>query len=267
LHEQAASADDSSELAALREQVEELRQAVRARDEFIAIAAHELRNPMTPLLGVADLALAAARAAGDPCPPRLILLLERMQLIVRDYVGRATRLLDVSRIKAGNLRLEPAAIDLSALVLSISQRYEVAASRGRSPLDLDIANAVCGVWDRLAAEQIADNLLSNALRFGVGQPVTIRLRSDERSVRPQVQDRGVGITPDQQARIFGRFEQVVSQRRGDGGFGIGLWVANQLVGAMGGGITVASRLGEGSTFAVTLPLTPADPDRTTYDAA
>ena len=267
LREQAASDDASSELAALRQQVEELRQAVRARDDFIAIAAHELRNPMTPLLGVADRALAAARAAGDACPPRVTILLERMQLIVQHYVQRATRLLDVSRIQAGKLRLEPCATDLSALVLSVSQRYEVAATRGRSPLDLDIADAVCGVWDRFAVEQIADNLLSNALKFGVGQPVTLRLRADERSARLEVQDRGVGMTPDQQARIFGRFEQVVSQHQSGGGFGIGLWVANQLVGAMGGGITVSSRLGEGSTFTVTLPLTPADPDRTTHDAA
>jgi signal transduction histidine kinase len=163
--------------------------------------------------------------------------------------------------------LEPSATDLSALVLSVSQRYEVTATRGHSPLDLDIADAVCGVWDRLAVEQIVDNLLSNALKFGVGQPVTLRLQSDERSARLEVQDRGVGMTPDQQAHIFARFEQVVSQHQCGSGFGIGLWVVNQLVGAMGGGITVSSRLGEGSTFTVTLPLTPANPDRTTHDAA
>jgi two-component system OmpR family sensor kinase len=80
LRERAASDDATSELAALRQQVEALRQAVRARDDFIAIAAHELRNPMTPLLGVADLALAAARAAGNTCPPRITDLLQRMQL-------------------------------------------------------------------------------------------------------------------------------------------------------------------------------------------
>ena len=97
--------DDLGELADLRRQVKELRQAVRARDDFIAIAAHELRNPMTPILGVADLALAAARAAGGACPPRVTVLLERLQIIVEDYVRRATQLLYVSRIEAVNLRL------------------------------------------------------------------------------------------------------------------------------------------------------------------
>ncbi|MBV9777610.1 MAG: HAMP domain-containing histidine kinase [Acetobacteraceae bacterium] len=263
-----APGDAASELAGLRRQVEELRQAVRARDDFIAIAAHELRNPMTPLLGVADLALAAARAAEDACPPRVTMLLQRMQLMVQDFVRRATRLLDVSRIEAGNLRLEPAATDLSALVRALAQRYEDTAVRGRSPVELDVADGVVGLWDRLAVEQVAENLLTNALKFGMGQPVTLRLRpdGDGRSARLEVQDRGTGMRPDQQERIFGRFEQVVSEHRG-GGFGVGLWVSNRLVGAMGGRITVSSRLGEGSTFAVMLPLTPPERDRITHEPA
>ncbi len=90
--------DVAAELAELRQEVAELRQAVRARDDFIAIAAHELRNPMTPILGVAELALAAAQASKGSCPPRVTVLLERMQLLVLDFIKRSTRLLDVSRI-------------------------------------------------------------------------------------------------------------------------------------------------------------------------
>ena len=86
----------------------------------------------------------------------------------------------------------------------------------------------------------------------MGAPL-LRLRSDERLVRLDVQDRGVGMSDDQQARIFGRFEQVIAQHRGSG-FGVGLWVAERLVAAMGGRVTVCSRLGEGSTFTVALPL-------------
>jgi two-component system, OmpR family, sensor kinase len=266
LPEQVGADVAGSELADLRRQVAELRRAVRARDDFIAIAAHELRNPMTPLLGVADLALASARAAGNTCPPRITMLLERMQLVAQDFIQRSTRLLDVSRIEAGNLRLEPSPTDLSALVRSVAQRYEVTAARGRSRLELDVADGVCGVWDRLAVEQVVENLLSNALKFGIGQPVSLRLRSDGRSARLDVQDRGVGMPPDQQARVFGRFEQVVAQHRG-GGFGVGLWIADRLVAAMGGRVTVSSRLGEGSTFTVTLPLAPPEPERTTHEPA
>lgn len=256
----------ASELAELRQQVAELRQAVQARDDFIAITAHELRNPITPILEVAELALKAARDAGNTCLPRVTTLLERMQLLAQDFIQRSTRLLDVSRIEAGNLRLEPSPTDLSALVLSVAQKYDVTAARSRCPVELDIEDGITGVLDRLAVEQVIENLLSNALKFGAGKPVILRLRSDGRSAQLDVQDLGVGLSPDQQARLFGRFEQVIAQHRGTG-FGIGLWHANRLVMAMDGRISVSSRVGEGSTFTVTLPLAAAEPDRTTHDAA
>lgn len=254
------------ELAVLRQEVAELRQAVRARDDFIAIAAHELRNPMTPIMAVADLALKAARDGGGSCPPRVTVLLERMQLLAQDFIQRSTRLLDVTRIEAGNLRLEPSATDLSALVHSVAQKYEAMAARTGSLVELDVKSGVAGWMDPLAVEQVVENLLSNALKFGVGKPVTLRLRPEEQSTRLEVQDRGIGIPPDQQARLFGRFEQVVAQHRGTG-FGVGLWLADRLVAAMGGRITVASRVGEGSTFTVTLPLAPLEPESMTHDAA
>ena len=111
---------------------------------------------------------------------------------------------------------------------------------------------------------MVENLLSNALKFGAGEPVTVRLRSDGRSAQLDVQDRGIGMSPDQQGRVFGRFEQVIAQHRGPG-FGVGLWLANCMVAAMGGQIAVSSHMGEGSTFTVTLPLAPPEPDRTTHD--
>lgn len=259
-----ASNDAASELAGLREQVEALREALRARDDFIAIAAHELRNPMTPLSGLTELALAAARRAGGTCPPRVAALLERLQQAVQEYIGRATRLLDVSRIEAGNLPLEPRSIDLSQLVLSIVRKYEVAAAHQRCHLKPDIDKGIGGLLDPLAVEQVVENLLSNALKFGAAKPVGVRLRSEGQRARLDVQDHGIGISPEQQSRIFGRFEQIIAHHRGSG-FGVGLWVANRLVSAMDGRITVSSRPGEGSTFTVTLPLSPPILDRTSHD--
>lgn len=254
-----ASDDAASELAALRQQLEALREAVRARDDFIAIAAHELRNPMTPLSGLTELALAAARKAESTCPPRVTALLERLQQAVQEYIGRATRLLDISRIEAGNLRLEPRPIDLSQIVLATVRKYEVAAAHQRSNLEPDIGDNIGGQLDPLAVEQVVENLMSNALKFGAAKPVAIRLRSEGQVAQLDVRDRGIGMSAEQQTRIFGRFEQIVSHHRGSG-FGVGLWVANRLVSAMGGRITVSSRLGEGSTFTVTLPLSPPSPD-------
>jgi two-component system OmpR family sensor kinase len=113
---------------------------------------------------------------------------------------------------------------------------------------------------------VVENLLSNALKFGAAKPVVIRLRSDGQEAQLDVQDHGIGMSPEQQNRIFGRLEQVVSHHRGSG-FGVGLWVANRLVSAMDGRITVSSRPGEGSTFTVTLPLSPPTLDRTPHDGA
>lgn len=249
------------ELIRLRAEVAHLRQVIRAKDDFIAIAAHELRNPMTPILGTAQLALLAGRKAQANCPPRVIMLLERMHLAVQDFIERATRLLDVSRIEAGNLKLEPVAIDLSKLVRTVVQKYEVMALRNHSVLNQAIEDGATGTLDPLAVEQIVENLLSNALKFGTGKPVDIHLEVVGQSALIEVQDRGAGMPPDQQARIFGRFEQIVTQYEGSG-FGIGLWVTSRLVAAMNGKIAVSSVLGEGSTFKVVLPLEFLPEDRT-----
>ena len=257
--------DEVSELAELRQLVETLRGSVRARDDFIAIAAHELRNPMTPILGVAELALIAARKESK-CPPRVILLLERLQRLVQDYVRRATKLLDVSRLESGNLQLEPAATDLSRLVLAIVHRYEAEAAHQQCALEHDIEAAISGRFDPLAVEQVVDNLVSNAVKFGAGKAVTVRLRSDGGAACLEVQDRGIGMSVDQQERIFGRFEQIVARHDGSG-FGLGLWIASRLVAAMEGRITVSSRPGEGSTFTVILPLVATGQESDAYDRA
>ena len=254
------SCDPALEIVRLRQLVDEQRLAIRARDDFIAIAAHELRNPMTPILGIAQLAYAAALQSGSTCPPRIKALLEKMQVAVEEFIKRSTKLLDVSRIESGNLRLEPSETDLSAVVISVAQKYAVAAARGQSPLELDIESGIVSCLDRLALEQVIDNLISNALKFGSGKAVTLGLRSEEHSVTLDVQDRGIGMEQDQQSRVFGRFEQVVTQHR-SGGFGVGLWVASRLVMAMNGRISVSSQLGQGSIFTVTLPLETSAPEQ------
>ena len=185
-----------------------------------------------------------------------------MQIAVEEFIKRATKLLDVSRIESGNLRLEPSKTDLSAVAASVAQKYAVAAARAQSPLELDIESGIVSFLDPLAFEQVIDNLMSNALKFGIGKAVTLRLRSEGCSVKLDVQDRGVGMEPDQQSRIFGRFEQVVTQHSGSG-FGVGLWVASRLVMAMKGRISVSSQLGLGSTFTVILPLETSDPEQPT----
>jgi signal transduction histidine kinase len=183
----------------------------------------------------------------------LVPRLEALELAAQEFVRRATTLLDVSRVAAGNLRLEPAVADLTGVVRGVVDRASVAARRARSHLEADLQDGVVGLWDRLALEQAAENLLSNAIKFGAGRPVHVALRADGRTARLVVRDQGVGIPEADRARVFQRFERAVA-RREHGGFGVGLWLVNQLVVAMGGAIGVESEPGAGTTFTVSLPL-------------
>ena len=107
--------------------------------------------------------------------------------------------------------------------------------------------------DRLRLDQGLTNLVSNALKYGEGKPIELSLRDGPAGVGICVRDHGIGIAPDDQRRIFGRFERVVADRRRYAGFGLGLWITRQIVEALGGTISVQSELGAGSAFSVELP--------------
>lgn len=230
--------------------VDELRAAIATRDEFIAIAAHELRNPMTPIVGQVQLLLSRARR--EQASPALLRGLEALETAVDHYVRRATTLLEITRLNAGPVRLEPTTFDLSDLVRACLRKYEQLATHAGSTLDFDLTGTVNGTWDQLATEQILENLVSNAIRYGDGNPVRVELESHPEWVEVRVIDRGIGIAPDDHERIFQRFERASSAPR-SGGFGIGLWLSSKLVQAQGGTLALHSEPGQGSTFTVRLP--------------
>jgi two-component system, OmpR family, sensor kinase len=238
-----------------------LREAVAARDTFLAVAAHELRNPMTPIRGRVQLLRRMLRkSADDAFMPKLERGLEQVEWLIEQYVKRATTLLDVSRATTGKLHLDMVAVDLGALVRDIAQDFTPVADHAGTPLEVRAppGPVVCR-GDKLALEQVIDNLVSNALKYGAGKPVVVRV-ADECSADGtagtcivRVRDRGAGISPQDQARIFDRFERAVRPGEHGGGFGVGLWIVQQFVQAMGGAVEVASTLGQGSTFTVRLP--------------
>ena len=239
----------------LRRRNAELAEAVAARDAFIAVAAHELRNPMTPMIGQVALLLNGMRA-GKFAPEQVEQRLERIRQVMDHYLKRATALLDVSRITSGKLRLDPAPCDLAELAREVVATFAGAADHAGSSLGTDAPASLPGTWDRLAMEQVIDNLVSNAIKYGGGGPVEVRVEDLGGDVRIRVRDHGPGISPGDHARIFGRFERVVGQKQGRNGFGVGLWVAGQLVEAMGGTITVDDAEGGGTVFDVTVPRHP-----------
>jgi two-component system, OmpR family, sensor kinase len=244
--------------AALEHRIAELSEALRARDEFVSAAAHELRNPMTPILMRIEQLLEHARHLDSDCPADIVTGLEALLRNIDRYIQRATVLLDVSRIMSGALHLQLQPTDFSALVHATMQRYEPLAAKAGSRFVLAVDDRVVGRWDQLALEQIADNLLSNAIKYGDGQPIDVSLSGGGTLARLVVRDHGIGISEASQARIFDRFERVVTSRPHTG-FGIGLWIVRQLAEAMGGSIAVQSRPSKGSTFTVALPRNPSDP--------
>ena len=233
----------------------ELREAVQARDEFLSIASHELRTPVTALeLNLTSiLPLARSGRLATDGQEKLAGKLERAARQVDRLSTLVNSLLDVTRITASRLSLCPVDVDLAELVRSVVTRYREVIERSECPLVLSIDESLPGRWDPLALETVAGNLLSNAIKFGNARPIEVTVDRQDGGARLVVVDHGIGIPPEQQSRIFGRFERAVSARH-YGGFGIGLWVARHLVEAHGGRIEVASQQGEGSRFTVSLPL-------------
>jgi two-component system, OmpR family, sensor kinase len=233
--------------------IAELREAVQAREELLDIAAHELRNPLTALLVQVEDALRLA----PPHDTDLIGRLQRIERLIGRTAIRASALLEVSRLNAGRFRPLQEPVDLAEIVREAAASHHAAAEHALAPIRLAAPESLPLLSDRMALEQIVENLLSNAIKFGAGAPVEITLARASGAARLTVRDRGVGISPEDQARIFDRFERVVTAQP-RGGFGLGLWIARRLVEVLGGTILMTSAAGEGSTFTVTLPLPPAN---------
>jgi two-component system, OmpR family, sensor kinase len=238
--------------AELRARIDQLAAAVAARDTFIAVAAHELRNPMMPILGQVDLLISGIRS-GKLSLELVEQRLGRVQQTVQQFIKRAVVLLDVSRINSGRFRLEPIPCDLASLLRQIAEQFGAAAQHSGVTLTVNAPETLAGLWDRLAVEQIVDNLVSNAIKYGGRSPVEVKLVEEEGAVCLQVRDHGKGIPREHRGRIFDRFERAVGQDEYRSGFGVGLWVVGQLVEAMQGTITIDDAPDGGALFSVTLP--------------
>jgi signal transduction histidine kinase len=164
-------------------------------------------------------------------------------------------LLDLGRIRSGQLELDLSVFDLSDLVREVATQLEVQAAGAGSKVQIDLQGSVVGRWDRERLAQVVTNLMANAIKYGKGRPIVVRVGADnERSeARLEVADNGVGIAPDFHKRIFEPFQRVNGNGRRDG-LGLGLYIVRSIVEQLGGTARVDSRLGEGATFIVDLPL-------------
>lgn len=234
--------------------VRALDRAIASRDEFIAVAAHELKTPLTPLKLQVELLQRAP--AGDE-----VGWLEGRVRDANRQIERLKRLvdelLDVSRIDTGRFRLELASVDLGGVIREIVERFQRSHPQ-RMPIDIQMHSdePIVGQWDRLRLEQVISNLLDNAVKFGGGNAIEVRVSADASEATLAITDHGIGIPPADQQRIFERFERAVPARR-YGGLGLGLYISRQIVEMLSGHISVTSQPRSGTTFAVTLPLRPS----------
>jgi signal transduction histidine kinase len=171
---------------------------------------------------------------------------------MKRIVGLVEQLLDLSRLTMGKLELAIEATDLCGVATEVAERFAELAARAGCVLHVVAPETLSGRWDRARVDQILSNLVSNSIKYAPGKPVDVVLERAGDRARIVVRDHGMGIAPADQERIFDRFERAVASQN-YGGFGLGLWIARQLVEAHGGEISVQSTVGEGATFTVELP--------------
>jgi PAS domain S-box-containing protein len=231
---------------------------VRERDEFLSIASHELRTPVTALQLQLQLLQRTAGKTSEGLPGPLAAKLLALERQCRRIGLLVNELLDVSRLRLGRLQLRVQELDLAEVARETVAHLAEESARRHSTIEVVSEGQVTGRWDRIRLEQVLTNLLSNALKFGAGKPVTVSVAGAGDRVRLEVRDLGMGIEPVDQERVFGRFERA-APRHHFGGLGLGLYIAREIVDAHGGTITLSSTPGSGTTVTVELPRVTPEP--------
>jgi PAS domain S-box-containing protein len=220
-------------------------EALQARDEFLSIAAHEIRGPVTSM----HMAVQGILSGKFSPSPRVLEIIQREDRRLARFVDE---LLDIGRIRGGRMQFTYEEVDLSAVVRDAAAGASAELARSGSSLSITIEAQCVGHWDRFRLEQVVANLLSNAIKFGLGKPIAVSVTAHDGRASLTVKDQGIGITPDMHQRIFLPFERAVAVRH-YGGLGLGLFIARTVVDGLGGRIWVESSPNAGSTFTVELP--------------
>ncbi|MBC8997585.1 hybrid sensor histidine kinase/response regulator [Pseudomonas sp. N40(2020)] len=233
----------------------ELEQAVRMRDDFMSIVAHEVRTPLNGLILETQLRkmhLARDNAAAFTLD-KMHAMVDRDERQIKSLIRLIEDMLDVSRIRTGKLSIRPNRFDLVQLVGNLLQNFAQQMEAAETSVSFEADRPLEGCWDEFRIEQVISNLLTNALRYGGRSPIQVRVYRQGNEARVEVQDHGIGISEENQKRIFQQFERV-SAKTVVAGLGLGLFISEQIVAAHGGSIVVESEINEGALFRVCLPI-------------
>lgn len=227
---------------------------IKARDEFLSIASHELKTPLTSMLLQLQTALhnISSVSLANFSVENLLKMLKNAEQQTKRLSKMINDLLNVSLITTGRLELEREEVDLNTIVKDVRERFSEKIEKENYTLRVHIDGPVVGKWDKLRIEQVVTNLISNAIKYGNGKPIDVFVSKHGSTARLIIKDQGIGIPSEYQSRIFERFERAVSPSEYKG-LGIGLYITHQIVKAHGGRIKVDSKSGKGSIFTVELP--------------
>ncbi|WP_460164654.1 hybrid sensor histidine kinase/response regulator [Pseudomonas sp. S2_F03] len=232
-----------------------LEQAVRMRDDFMSIVAHEVRTPLNGL--ILETQLRKMHLARDNASAftldKMHAMVDRDERQIKSLIRLIEDMLDVSRIRTGKLSIRPTKFDLVQLVGNVLKNFAPQVDSAECSTHFTAGQPVVGNWDEFRIEQVISNLLTNALRYGGKSQIDVRVYAQDGQARVEVQDRGIGISEENQKRIFQQFERV-SAKTVVAGLGLGLFISEQIVAAHGGSIAVESKINEGALFRVCLPL-------------
>jgi nitrogen-specific signal transduction histidine kinase len=236
---------------------DDLRATIEIRDEFMSVASHELKNPLTALKLQLTLMEQHMGRANPPIDSRITRLNGKALQSVAAIESLIDTLMDVTRIRAGKLRIELEEVDLSSLVREAVQGVTEEANQRGCTITMGPSKVMTGAWDPLRIRQVLLNLLTNAIKYGAGKPIHVEILENPLNghARIKVQDAGIGIPTALQKKIFDRFERGAAADQIKG-LGLGLYIAKQIVTAHCGTIQVQSEPSKGSLFIVDLPIRP-----------
>jgi PAS domain S-box-containing protein len=232
-----------------------LQDALRSRDEFISIASHELKTPVTSMSMRMQMMERTFQTMGisaftqEDC--------ERTVRLASRQLNRLTHLiedmLDISTISTGQLSIEKSEFDLDSLIAEVVHRFQKSSGEAGLKVKMNLEPNIKGIWDRNRMEQVIESLLSNAIKYAPGSPIDITLKSrPDGRIHLTIQDYGPGIARDEQERIFERFERA-TPHTSVSGLGLGLFIVKEIIRLHGGDIWVESKTGHGAKFAIELP--------------
>ncbi len=241
----------------LQDDFTKAQEEIKARDEFLSIASHELKTPLTTMLLKLHNMLNSVKsvALANFSVQELMAVLNNAEQQIKWLTAMINDLLNVSLIATGRMTLEREEVDLSSVTKQVLENFNELLKSNNYVVNIEAKSSVVGDWDKTRIEQAITNLLSNAIKYGKGKPIDIKIIKNDNTGSFIIQDRGIGIQTSEQKLLFHRFKRGENSNGYGRGLGVGLYLTAQIIKAHGGTIKLVSRPNSGSTFSLELPLT------------